>query len=253
MPASEIRKDARESLKGKWGKALCIVLVYVVFTFVLGFIQGLFSEKSIFYMIMNIAVFIISVPISFGLTISFMKLKRSENVSAFDFFKEGFSRFAKSWGIWLHTFLKLLLPIICVVLVILLMSGLMVANTVRSSTSENTALTLVCVALYIVTLVYGVSRGLLYSLAYYIGYDNPELSSKECVAKSEDLMRGNRGNIFLLELSFIGWAILAVLSLGIGILWLYPYMQISLVCFYERVAKIDTKNEGPIEPTEVEE
>ena len=48
-------------------------------------------------------------------------------------------------------------------------------------------------------------------------------------------MSGHRGDLFLLELSFIGWAILAVFTLGIGCLWLLPYMQVAKVCFYEEI------------------
>ena len=63
-------------------------------------------------------------------------------------------------------------------------------------------------------------------------------------------MKGNRGNCFLLELSFIGWALLGVLTFGIGYLWLMPYMQIAMVCFYDRLAKPEVKKideEGKIE------
>jgi hypothetical protein len=38
-------------------------------------------------------------------------------------------------------------------------------------------------------------------------------------------------------LSFIGWAFLSILVLGIGLLWLIPYMQISYMCFYEKLTK----------------
>ena len=52
------------------------------------------------------------------------------------------------------------------------------------------------------------------------------------------MMKGNRGKIVLLSVSFIGWAILTVFTLGIGYLWLMPYMMVAEVCFYEKVAKI---------------
>ena len=107
--------------------------------------------------------------------------------------------------------------------------------------SASLVLSIICVALYIITLIYVVSRSFLYILSHYIAYDKPELSSKECVKKSEELMKGNRGSYLLLELSFIGWAILAVLPLGIGTLWLTPYMAIAEVCFYERLSKPKTK------------
>lgn len=49
------------------------------------------------------------------------------------------------------------------------------------------------------------------------------------------MMQGNKGNLFVLEISFIGWSILAVLTFGIGFLWLAPYIQVSKTCFYEEL------------------
>ena len=46
-------------------------------------------------------------------------------------------------------------------------------------------------------------------------------------------MKGHRGKYILLQLSFIGWIILSVFTLYIGMLWIFPYMQISMICFYE--------------------
>jgi uncharacterized membrane protein len=48
-------------------------------------------------------------------------------------------------------------------------------------------------------------------------------------------MKNNRGKLFGLQLSFIGWAILATLTLGIGYLWLMPYLQFALIAFYKFV------------------
>ena len=71
----------------------------------------------------------------------------------------------------------------------------------------------------------------------YIGiaYDEPNLSAYECCKKSIEKMKGNRGNYFVLTLSFIGWALLSILTLGIGFFWLIPYINVSYVCFYEEV------------------
>ena len=238
MPPSEIRKEAREALRGKWGKEICITLVFLVFAFLIGLIEGLVGERTALYTIIDLAFLVISIPLSFGLTISFMKLKRGEDVSALGFFKDGLSRFGKSWGIWAHTLLKLLLPIVCLILTILLMTALIILGNV---TDLGIFLTIAGIVLYIATLIYVISRTFLYVLAYFIGYDNPELSSKACVLKSEALMKGNRGSYFLLELSFIGWALLATLTFGIGYLWLAPYMQVAVVCFYDKLANPETK------------
>lgn len=234
MPPSNIRKEAREALKGNWGKAVCIVLAYMLISFVIGLIESLVGEGTVLYYIIDLAYLVISIPLSFGLIISFMKLKRGEEVKAFGFFKDGFSRFGKSWGITFHTFIRLLLPIICIILI----AALLLFSIMYGIANGNYILAIIIVILYIATLIYAISRSFLYIIAYQIGYDNPELSSKECVKKSETLMKGNRGNYLLLELSFIGWALLASLTFGIGMLWLMPYMAIAEVCFYEKVAKV---------------
>ena len=120
MPPSEIRREARESLKGKWGKAALITLAFLAFSMLIGFVQGIVGEETILYSILDVAFLIINIPLSFGLMISFIKLKRGEKVSAFDFIKEGFSRFAKAWGITWHTFIRLLLPIACLIIIAIL-------------------------------------------------------------------------------------------------------------------------------------
>ena len=237
MPPSELRKDAREALAGKWGKAVCIILVYMAFSFVIGFIQGLVGEGSPLYTIIDLAFAIISIPLSFGLIISFMKLSRGEEVSVLDFLKEGFARFGKSWGIVLHTFLRMLLPIVCIILVAILL----VFSIGFGIGSGRFVLTILVVALYIATIIYLVSRGLLYSLSYYIAYDNSELSSKECVLKSKEMMTGKRGKLFCLNFSFIGWYILAGFTLYIGLFWLLPYIQLANIAFY-KYAKGETQS-----------
>ena len=245
MSITEIKKEARDALKGNWGKAVCIILAYMLFTFALGFVEGFFEGNTVLFFLIEIAVLVISMPLSFGLLISFMKLKRGEDVKSFGFLKDGFSRFGKSWGIWWHTFVRLLLPMVCLILIAILMTFLTIfansLNTATVATSTGSILSILSTVIYIATLIYVVSRAFLYILAYNIGYDNSELSSKDCVLKSETLMKGNRGTYFLLELSFIGWAILAVFTLGIGLLWLAPYMQVAAICFNDRFAKPEVK------------
>lgn len=81
----------------------------------------------------------------------------------------------------------------------------------------------------------GIIKGLGYSMSFYILNDNPGMPATEAIKQSQELMRGNKGKLFLLELSFIGWALLCVLTLFIGYLWLMPYMQLSMANFYENL------------------
>lgn len=255
MSISKIRKSAREALTGKWGKGALIILAYLAIFFVFGVIQSLFDEKSIMSNLLGIAMTIIEVPISLGVVYAFIKLKRGEEVKPFDFLEIGFSNFGRAWKISLKTLLKLILPVIGILVGVLLMTGSLVSFTVESisdSTGEFSLLVMVVgLIIYIATLIWCMVRSLLYSLTFYVAYDNPNMTSLEVVNESAKMMKGNRWKIFLLELSFIGWAILCIFTLGIGYLWLVPYMQVALVCFYEHLLGKNEdnnieSNDGPI-------
>ena len=123
--------------------------------------------------------------------------------------------------------------------------GLFNSTSVSTSASVTTGLlSVVCGIGLIALYVWVAIKSLFYVLVYQVAYDNPNLSSKEVVEESEKLMTGNRGKYFVLQLSFIGWAILACLTFGIGFLWLTPYITISTICFYEALAG---KSDSPIE------
>ncbi|MDD2260001.1 MAG: DUF975 family protein, partial [Acholeplasmataceae bacterium] len=68
-----------------------------------------------------------------------------------------------------------------------------------------------------------------------IAFDRPELSASEILVASTNMMRGHRWRLFCLNLSFIGWFILSILTLGIGLFFLVPYIQTSTAIFYEEL------------------
>lgn len=75
-----------------------------------------------------------------------------------------------------------------------------------------------------------------YAMAPYILMENSDITANEAITKSKELMNGNRWRLFCLEISFIGWAILvAFFTLGIGMLWLVPYMETSFAAFYREI------------------
>lgn len=65
--------------------------------------------------------------------------------------------------------------------------------------------------------------------------DHDSMSVMEAFHTSFRLMSGNKGRLFYIQLSFLGWELLALLSCGIGILWLSPYMNQTTVEFYRDV------------------
>ena len=244
MTATNTRSQARESLTNKWGKGALITLAYFLISYALNYISSKFYYSSTKY-INELIVFLVELPLTFGLIVSFIRLKRNEDVKAFDFLSNFSENFKRAISITWNIFLKMWLPIVMYIIAMILLSVsafTSFASVLSTATIGTTSIVLIIVGiiLLIAAGIYGVIKGLLYSLAYYIAYDNPELSAKEAVEKSAELMNGNRGNIFVLQLSFIGWAILAAFTLGIGFLWLAPYVQVANVCFYEEVAGINS-------------
>ncbi|MCC3375013.1 DUF975 family protein [Cohnella sp. REN36] len=79
----------------------------------------------------------------------------------------------------------------------------------------------------------GIIAALRYSQAYYILRDNPEIGALEALRRSKQMMAGHKGRLFVLGLTFIGWAILAAIPFGIGYLWLAPYVLTTLAKFHE--------------------
>lgn len=85
-------------------------------------------------------------------------------------------------------------------------------------------------------LIPGIVAAFRYAMAPYILAENPQLTAEQAIELSKQMMDGKKGDLFVLHLSFIGWALLAGLTFGIGLLWLNPYMGMAETAFYRSVA-----------------
>ena len=79
----------------------------------------------------------------------------------------------------------------------------------------------------------GVIKYYSYAMTDSILKEEPEMKNNAAIEKSMAMMENNKMKLFLLDLSFIGWALLAIVTFGIGFLFLQPYMQVSRAAFYE--------------------
>ncbi|MEY8685291.1 DUF975 family protein [Bacteroides sp. AN502(2024)] len=82
-------------------------------------------------------------------------------------------------------------------------------------------------------LIPGIIKAYSYAMTDFILKDEPEMKNNAAIEKSMAMMDGNKMKLFLLDLSFIGWAILCLFTLGIGFLFLQPYVGVSRSAFYE--------------------
>lgn len=83
----------------------------------------------------------------------------------------------------------------------------------------------------------GVIKGYSYALTPYLLKDHPELKFNAAIEESMRLMSGNKMRLFLLDLSFIGWFLLGLITFGIAFLWITPYWNTARAAFYEDLMK----------------
>ena len=217
---SELRAQARERLEGQWGTFVLMTFLMLVIQTILqipGYIGSLLeilSPENVlaslsFSNISNI-LSLLALPLSWGLTVSLLRNHREESVDLENLF-DGF-RGGRYTRVFCAIFLVNLFTFFWALLLI----------------------------------IPGIMKAFSYALTPYIIMDEPELTARQAITRSCEIMQGRRWKLFCLYLSFIGWGILSLLTFGIGFLWLAPYMNASIAAFYED-ARAEYEAENSIE------
>ena len=81
----------------------------------------------------------------------------------------------------------------------------------------------------------GIVKAFSYSQAMYILAENPEIGAREAIDRSKAMMNGHKMELFVLELSFIGWHLLGAITFGIAYIWIIPYMSATHANFYNSI------------------
>ena len=98
------------------------------------------------------------------------------------------------------------------------------------------------VALWSLLLVIpGIVKAYSYAMAYYIMMQEPEIGGYEAIQRSREMMDGNKWNLFVLDLSFIGWILLCIITLGLANLYVMPYMTAARMEFFNSVYMANTR------------
>ena len=97
----------------------------------------------------------------------------------------------------------------------------------------------------------GIIKHYSYSMAMFIKVEHDEYDYDECITRSRKMMKGHKWDLFVLDLSFIGWYIVGALVFGIGTLWVIPYHNAAYANFY--LAIKDEKAPAQIEKEPEEE
>lgn len=199
------KNEALSALRGNWANALVatIILVALMLFFssneaVNSYYQRVVINPFIGYSLSFVSLFVL-LPLAVGYSNSMrVLLETGDNRLTNNSFSLGF-------GNWLHGVWGMVLSTIYIFLWTLLL------------------------------IIPGIIKSYSYALTPYILVEHPEMSANEAIEESMRLMDGHKFDLFYLQLSFIGWAILSILSLGLGFFWLIPYQMTAQAAFYRDI------------------
>lgn len=88
---------------------------------------------------------------------------------------------------------------------------------------------------YLLLIIPGIIATYAYSMTFYILADEPSIGAIDAISKSKQMMRGQKWKLFCLQWRFFWWFLVGILTLGIGFLWIVPYVYTSTAHFYDDV------------------
>lgn len=208
---SQIKKKSLASLKGKWGIGVGLTLIVflitsIVPTIVEVLLSGGFSEwidqtePPLIADMVNLLISFLFIPMTVASYWFYLVIARWNDPKISDVFTV-----YKEWELSL----KVIGTSILVGIFTILWSLLLI--------------------------IPGIIKGISYSQVFFLLRDNPQLSALEAITESKIRMKGYKWKYFLLNLSFIGWAFIAIFTLGIGFLWLTPYISTANATFYNEL------------------
>lgn len=218
MTSSELRRIARENLSGNWGISVGVALVAAILG---GNMVGVGSNVNFninedtirnlppfFWTVLlpvvsvagllGIVSFIIGGVVELGYAKFLLKQHDKKELQFSDLFSQ-FDRFGTGFA---QQFLRILYTTLWTLLFI----------------------------------IPGIVKSLSYAMTPFILEDHPEMTASEAIKASMKLMDGHKMDLFILGLSFIGWSLLACLTMGIGYLFLTPYINAAYAAFYRNIS-----------------
>ena len=218
---NDLKEEALATLRGKWGSFVGLTFLYILLAGIASsttqfgeiFTGSSFTTLAVIMTGSGVLLTILALPLQFGYYVAYLNSSRQDLPADIGDLFLGYKRFGHVLG----TFVLMALAVI---------------------------------AGFILLVIPGIILCFAYAIVPFVLYDNPELSATEVLQKSRMMMKGHKWDLFVLYLSFLGWAILCIFTLFIGFLWLAPYMEMTVFKFYEKVRAEFEGEEEESEPAE---
>ncbi|MEI7851334.1 MAG: DUF975 family protein [Kiritimatiellales bacterium] len=248
-PIRDLTTAARAGLSGNWGKTIGVMVSYLIL------LVGV-SLIPVAGWLMHL---IFTAPLTVGMATYLLMTMRRGCYNPFSLLFSGFDCFGVSLRTALLVALKLVLWMLP--LVVLAELGLFFVHRDPAAFPPKTLAALSAIllplakisylmehtnplillatgaVLFLSAVFFMILLQMRYGLALFVVADDPAVRARDAVRRGVELMKGNYWRLGLLWLRFIGWQILCVLTLGIGLIWLAPYFMAATTAFYDDLAK----------------
>ncbi|WP_131973534.1 DUF975 family protein [Exiguobacterium sp. B203-G5 25_7] len=201
----ELKLSAREALSGRW---VFMALMFLLFLIIQSIPTMFSSDANEDIQAIDFIGFLLNIlllPLAIGWTWLAMSVARKEQAKIVDLF-EPYKIFLKAVGLSIVQSIFL---------------GLW----------------------FLLFIIPGIIKSFSYLMTFYILRDEPSIGILDAITRSRQMMDGHKMEAFMLVLSFIGWFLLGLITIGIAFLWVGPYFSVTLAKFYDRIRG----EEAPIE------
>lgn len=219
MKIKTFKKKAKQQLKGQWGRSALFTLLFGAIYYVIplmieinlsgGFENWISTDAANGATASTFVITLVLLPLYIGYLWTFLSVIRTGEKIKFSGLFQAFSE--------ISMYLKILGTYLVMMVYMFLW--------------------------FLLLIIPGVIKAFAYSQTYFVLKDNPDIRINAAITKSRKLMHGYKWKYFLLQLSFIGWIILSLITLGIGFIWLSPYLSASNAAFYNELVKKQSGDE----------
>ena len=240
VKSKEMRMIARAKLKGHWIQAIGVCIFIALAFMVIG---GVLYEGI--GLVSGVITMIIVAPLTFGLDLYMLRISKGEYKfsNLFEMFKN-----KMRWKsiviqlIWVIGAIISLIPIIIITYVLIsdTSSNSDLAGSITSHMGIMQQLIMIIVTLGI--LVALCIPFIMYSYSYtqiiYIAAIDSNMPIKDVFILSKIFMRGQKWRMFRLQITYIWWCLLSILTVGVGFIWVVPYFKEGMAVFYNEISGV---------------
>lgn len=252
-PNSELMARARASLKGNWGLAILALLILGTAYQLPNIVRFLIDPSAFTHhpavkhpvglaglwkplagMLVVFASFLFTGPLTVGMKRFFLNLARQTSPAISDLFI-GFRKGGSYY--WRTVGLLFLIGLLMLgwMLASIVPAGVVIAGLLWVTKTHPQFHLLLILVPAIAAFIFLIIKAYSYSMAYYVIADHPSLTAREAIRRSVRMMKGRIWKLVCLGFRFLGWALLSILTCGIGFLWVGAYAGTSMAHFFDDV------------------